>query len=244
MNSTNLLPRGCGYRKAGGVYAECLLSPVGQPLEHFIVDPPIPVDATALQLPARGNVLRPWNNAWHLFDRVGEQFYPHVADKVEEIRQRGESRRLNAKTLDFSKITRETRLVLLHRRAYIANMAEFYTALGEWPPAEWSCPKHLPHHESRDVHPTEMCAGLWWRDLVEGIAHIEGDPWGRVRRKMPGQAYRGWSRPDGVDPHYHLAIFMILPLTRLAVVRGASGEHDAPFKAAQRANLPVELVDA
>ena len=35
--------RGCGEREPGGVYAECGLSPYGSPLEHFLIDPPMPL---------------------------------------------------------------------------------------------------------------------------------------------------------------------------------------------------------
>jgi hypothetical protein len=254
MSDVTSLPRGCGYRIAGGVYAECNLSPNGRPLNEFIVDPPIVVNEADLQLPKRGNVLREWRDVWHLFDRIGEQFYPNVADKVEEIRARGESRRLNARSIDFSKITRDTRLVLLHPRAHIVNVADYYQGFGECgllmataTPTHWACPKSLPRHQSPAHLPREMCAGVWWRDLVEGVVPTDDvdrhAPLKRVRREMPGQSYFGWARPDGVTPAYQTAIFLILPLTRIAVVRGVHGEHDAPLKAASKAKVSVELVD-
>lgn len=251
-------PRGCGYRKAGGVYAECALGPKGVPVDNCIVDPPIIVDESALQLPKRGSVLRAWGDAeplvWHLFDRIGEQFYPNVADKVEEVRIRGESRRLNSGSIDFSKITPATRLILLHRRAHIANSAEVYRAYGAWPPPAWVCPRHWPAHDGEAVctaPPAEMCAAAWWRDLAEGAFTLGDAPdpehpdtrLRSVRRVMPGLSYDGWARPAGVTPRYQTAIFMILPLTRLAVVRGDCGEHEASLQAAQRAGVPVELVE-
>ena len=36
-------PRGCGDRTPGGLYIESGLGPGGVPLEHFLVDPPLPV---------------------------------------------------------------------------------------------------------------------------------------------------------------------------------------------------------
>ncbi len=245
---TDARPRGCGMRKAGGAYAECLLGEGGLPVLSCLVDPPIVVDEAALQIPKRGNVLREWAGAWHLFDRVGAQFYPNVADKVEEIRARGESRRLNAHSTDFSRITPESRLVLLHPRAHIVNVADYYPAFGNWRPADWRCPKHLAPHESAAHAPDEMCAGVWWRDLVEGVTPLaQVDPTGPlvpVRRDLPAQHYFGWARPDSVTPLYACAIFMILPLTRIAVVRGAHGEHEAALAAAERAQIPVALVES
>ena len=242
----NPLPRGCGLRKAGGVYAECTLGEGGVPVDACIVDPPLLVDEVALQLPKRGSVLREWGGHWHLLDRVGEQFYPNVADKVEEIRLRGESRRLNVHSIDFAKITPATRLVLLHRRAHITNAADYYQTGDGWQQPGWQCPKHLPQHNKLAHAPDEMCAGLWWRDLVEGItplhnAEAPGLPV-PVRRDLPAQAYAGWARPTGVTPIYACAVFMILPLSRIAVVRGEHDEHIAPLATAQRAQVPVALV--
>ena len=36
-------PRGCGDREEGGVYAESGISASGNPLEHFLFDPPLPL---------------------------------------------------------------------------------------------------------------------------------------------------------------------------------------------------------
>src|SRR5437588_11432830 len=37
------VPRGCGEREPGGVYAESGLSLRGRPLEEFLFDPPLPI---------------------------------------------------------------------------------------------------------------------------------------------------------------------------------------------------------
>jgi hypothetical protein len=37
------VPRGCGEREPGGVYAESGLSPRGRPLVEFLFDPPLPI---------------------------------------------------------------------------------------------------------------------------------------------------------------------------------------------------------
>lgn len=50
-----------------------------------------------------------------------------------------------------------------------------------------------------------------------------------------------WTPPRPTTA-YQTAIFLVLPLTRIAVVRGAHSEHDVPLKAASKAKVQVELV--
>lgn len=240
--------RGCGRRKEGGIYAECGLSESGKPVEHFLVDPPLLVDADALGLTSIGVKLIQVEDIWHIFDIVGAEHYPNVADFVEEVRVMGASRRL-AKTLDFSKLTLDSKLVLLHRRAQIDNAEAYFAPMGVWLPSSWYCPKHLLEHEVPD-HLPGMCAGLWWHDLErsgteplkERGGAVTSPP--RIKRRMPAFSYDAWARPDGIQPQYRLAIFMILPITNLAVIRAQDGSHRESLQIAQRAHLPVEVCDA
>ncbi len=134
--SINAIPvaRGCAPRKSGGVYFECGFSPSGQPVEHFLCDPPVLVDDWHLS--PVGVQLIERNGVTHIVDWVGSMHYPNVADFIEEVRRFGLSRRLSSK-LDFSRITPQTRILLVHQRAYVDNFEEYQT---------WSCPKHLPGH--------------------------------------------------------------------------------------------------
>jgi hypothetical protein len=256
ISRPSLLPRGCGERKEGGIYAECGLSKWGLPVEHFLVDPPQVVEMDALGLTAIGVKLIEVNGVWHVFDVVGSEHYPNVADLVEEVRILGASRRL-AKTLDFSRLTSESKLVLLHRRAQIENAGEYVSALGAWMPTGWHCPKHLPEHESPPLPPA-MCAGLWWVDVEGGATpsqvgrHLTPSLCGvsdaslltAVTRHMPSFSYDAWARPVGIQAQYRLAIFMVLPITNLAVIRAKDGSHEESRQAAERARLPVEVCDA
>jgi hypothetical protein len=311
-------PRGCGKRKQGGVYAECGLSSEGWPIEHFLVDPPQVVDEGQMGLSSIGVKLLEARGAWHVFDIVGQQHYPHVADFIEEARRMGASRRLS-RTLDFSKLTADSKLVLLHRRAHIDNSGAYYEALFDprTPEAQrasdWECPTGLSSHAWR---PGEMCAGLWWADLealhcretpadggaeggaesgaenglgggngrhqrwprhpllpplhgsgavvatdaavadaavadaavadaaVADAGRVDGyRPLAQVNRRMASLAYAAWARPAGIDPEYRLAIFMALPITRLAVIRARSEGHAPALAKAQQAHLPVEVCD-
>ncbi len=205
------IARGCGTRKQGGIYFETGLSPYGQPLEYFIADPPILVDnwnlsALGVQLIARQGIT-------HIVDWVGSKHYPNVADYLEEVRRFGLSRRL-AKTLDFSRLTKQTRILLVHARAWVEN----FTAYGEW-----TCPKDFSHHLPEVLrHEPEadkrMCAGVWWQDIEGGVPQ-EGDPL-LIQREMPSFSYTGRRCPEGVKPQYRPAIFASFPCTRLVVVKG------------------------
>ena len=64
-----------------------------------------------------------------------------------------------------------------------------------------------------------------------------------VTRQMPSFSYNAWARPDGIHPQYRLAIFMVLPITNLAVIRASEGSHAEAPRSAEQARLPVEVCD-
>ena len=226
--------RACGKRIAAGIYAETRLSNQGQPVESYIVDPPKPIDIEKWGLTARGARLIEVGGVWHIFDIVGRKYYPHVADIVEEIRYKGASRRLSGK-LDFSKLTPESCLVLIHERAVIENFAEY-----PQPPLV-TCPRfeHLERFE-------ETCAGLWWHDIPEG--DLTANEHGQTYRSIPGDvSYRAIPRIEGVEPQYHHGIFMRLPVTNLAVIAGRNAqeekEAEKAHQAANQSSLPIFMED-
>lgn len=223
--------RGCGTRVKGGVYAEIPLGKHGLPLEDFLLCPPVVVDAAALGISNIGVKLIERDGIWHIFDVVGKQHYPNVMDFVEEARRFGISRRLST-SLDFSKLTCDSRLILMHDRAHIDN---YHLYRGSH-----QCPKERTGHD-HDPLP-EMCISLWSQDLIEGVS-IEED--GRkVKRVMPSFEYEGYSRPPEVIPKYNLAIFGSFPIPKLVVVNDPdAGTHEKSLQKAKNAGLPVRLVD-
>ena len=80
------MKRQCGYRKKGGAYLTVPTSGDGAPIEYFLVDPPQPVDLETLGIVPRGVHLIEKEGVWHVFDVVGQDSYPNVADLVEEAR--------------------------------------------------------------------------------------------------------------------------------------------------------------
>jgi hypothetical protein len=79
------------------------------------------------------------------------EHYPTVAAFVDETRRMGVSRRIS-RTADFSRIAPESRLLLLHAHADVANAPEFETA--------GSCPCAVAEHLVAGF--SGMCARLWW----------------------------------------------------------------------------------
>ncbi len=220
MNEILSTERACGRRIKGAVYAETRLGDRGTPLEFFIVDPPRPVDLATLGLTAVGVKLVDVDGVWHIFDVVGQEYYPYPADYIEETRRKGASRRLPA-NLDFAKLSPESRLLLIHQKAIITNYDQY-----PQPPVVL-CPKGLVEHQSAPL--PSMCAGLWWHDLPES------------ERRLPGGVeYHGFSRPAGVTPVYQHGVFLTLPITNLAVIKG--GENtEKNHQAAGKSGLPVYL---
>ena len=65
--------RGCGKRKAGGVYVMSELGPDGVPLEAVMIDPPVPYDGG----PFRAPQLVRKDGVAHLVFWVGAEFYEY-----------------------------------------------------------------------------------------------------------------------------------------------------------------------
>jgi hypothetical protein len=149
------MKRQCGYRKKGGIYLTVLTSEDGAPIEYLLIDPPQPVDLDALGIVPRGVHLIEKEGVWHVFDVVGQDNYPNVCDVLEEGRVLGFSRRCELP--DYSRLTRESRLVLIHQRAFIRNYREYLERFTEQEADDFKCPQR--RHRVKNLE--EMCAGLW-----------------------------------------------------------------------------------
>lgn len=246
-----MVARGCGAsRTVGAIYAECPLSARGLSLEYCLVDPPIPVDCKELGITQVGVKLVERNGVWHIMDWVGSAHYNNVADYVEEVRRFGLSRRL-ATNLDFKKLTSQSRILLLHSRAYIYNYDEYKNCEPDVEELEGLvpypvCPRNLPQHKRPEM--STMCARLWYQDVTGGdINASPDDTEGRLRRvirKMPSFQYFALTAPEGVKPNYKVAIFASFPIANLAVVKDEeNGLHNRSLAFAKEARIPVKLVD-
>jgi hypothetical protein len=225
--------RACGKRVVAGIYAEARFSPHGQPPETFLQCPPKLIDLPAWGITAVGVQLIDFNDTWHVFDVVGKGHYPYVADYVEETRRKGASRRL-PRHLDFSKLTPDSHIVLIHEKAIIENYDQY-----PQPPAVF-CPmdKHL-------ALLNEMCAGLWWHDIPAEDFQAKADGTQRYRAIPGGVSYYAYPRPERVHPKYQHGIFMTLPITNLAVIAGRNPEEvknaQEALQSASLSGLPVYM---
>lgn len=233
--------RGCGKRVGGAIYAEVPLGD-GTPLWKMFVDPPIRLDdPEAMGITPRGVSLvqDPKTGVWNVVDWVGSKHYPNVQDFIEETYVLGASRRL-PKTLDFSKITSRSRLILIHGKAFVDNTDQLWRAMLDNKYAStrelFECPKNITHHKDVLQDDPEMCIGFYRDLLVDGVDQTEGDSW--VRRNLPSLSYGGRKPPEGFTPKYAPAIFWSLPLNRIAVIEG-SGADEATEKA-NKAGVPVK----
>ena len=113
MNLTSGKPRGCGERKAGDLYLCVGQSEGGKPIEHFMLDPPIPWHKGHFQ-------------GCELFTRsdgivdiimwVGAEHYPFIPDFIEEARHHGISKKI-PRSGDYSMLTPfKSTLMLVHPR--------------------------------------------------------------------------------------------------------------------------------
>lgn len=136
--------RGCGERTPGGLYVESGLGPNGVPLEHYLVDPPLPVPE-GLDLVNKPQVIEdPETGIFHLWLWIGAEWYPYCCDFVEEARRLGASRKLNPQ-LDLSRLTPGSRMILVHPTAR--------NTLWQQQRLPYECAKEIPGHAlQRDFH--------------------------------------------------------------------------------------------
>lgn len=233
MTFATAVTRGCGRRVVGGIYAETSNSPNGKPVEHFLIDPPVPLE---MDVAPQGISWIQRDGVWHGVDWIGENHYPNIADFIEEVRRFGLSRRIPINE-DFGRLTADSRLLLVHARAIILNRKKYRQPKG----APYHCPKHITDHEKGNIK--QMCAGMWWEDIEGG----EPDPeTGAVIVKMPSFTYAAKATLEGVEPEYEPAFFASFPISRLAVVAAPDDPKrvELAMEAAGKATgIPVHVVD-
>lgn len=213
--------RGCGTRAEGGIYAESGLGPNGLPIELFVPDRVVPVDGEAMGLSSIGVKLirSKKTGVWNIYDIVGQEHYPNPTDWLEETRRYGASRRLS-QSLPFHLLTSASRMIVLHRRAYIQNYQEYYD-VRDLPRPSWEERpdlyfwQHCPHAPEIDTTDLEWIGALARRGL-EG--HTMSGAWNKDRRVTefcPGL----WWEDLTIDDHHDE--------TRTAWVAKLRNERDA-----------------
>ncbi len=231
------MARGCGNRKAGGVYIESKLCAEGAPFYTAIVDPPVIVPEELIsRISAVGMTMWERNGVNHLVDVVGECHYPNPADFVEESRRMGLSRRISNK-FPLDKLTPgQSRIILVHNKAYINNWRELYE--GRTTQDLPQCPTHNAAHDLSVDRNKAMCARCWYMDHEAPAGSMQV----RHMVETPSVTYRAHYRTSGVESSYTPAIFMSWPITNIAVITGPES-HETANKVRSLTSLLVEEVN-
>ena len=180
------VPRGCGEREPGGVYAECGLSDHGMPLEAFLLDSPLPIpDGLDLVnkpqlwqrvLPSGDPILdTDGQPIYDLLIWVGAEHYPYCPDFIEEVRRYGASRRLNP-NLDLALLSQASRMILAHPKVI--------NSLWQKQRSPQECDKDIPGHDGKPVEDRESedeDADEWDEETDEAEDATRGaEVWERV----------------------------------------------------------------
>lgn len=228
------VPRGCGTRTAGGCYLECGTGYGGRPLEFFLSDPPIPMTCdtkVGVELIERGGVV-------HVMDWIGEQHYPHAADFLEEGRRLGFSRRI-PRTLDLSRLTAESRILVVHAHGLVVNhqalrpfMPEPYNEAYDEHGIRKSAHKHhcghleqtaIPAHYKPHLRKNACTRDLW---TLPPAARVEDGTPPRYLREFASVSYEVFPlAPDAPAPETTSALVASLPITNVSVVKAQDGSH-------------------
>lgn len=229
------VPRGCGTRQEGELYLECGTRPGrGRPLEFFLADPPVPMTCdtkVGVELIERGSVV-------HIVDWVGEQHYPAATDFLEEGRVLGFSRRIS-NTLDLSRLTAESRILVVHARGLVVNhealrpfMPERYNAAHDEQGRRKPTHKHHCGHLERTTSPehyqpdplVHRCTIDLW--AVPSATRVEDGVPPRYIREFASVSYEVFPlAPDAPTPEYVSALVASLPITNVSVIKARDGSH-------------------
>jgi hypothetical protein len=188
----------------------------GLPIEAFLLDPPMRLREEWGCTPLGQRFVTDGSGTTHVIDWVGSSHYPDVAGFIEEARLYGISRRI-AKTADFAKLNRKSKLILVHSRV-----------LGKLPPPVGKCPKDIAsaacgepgasgRHDRiawlrmpsdwvghRDM---EICAASWWADLTEEGATT-----------ADGKAFAAPTRHTVGDQEREPGCFAVFPIHNITVI--------------------------
>ena len=227
------IKRGCGYRKAGGVYLECNGSPYGsKPMNDFLLDPPLPLAVDC----KRGVELQERQGTTMILDFVGASNYPFASDFIVEGMKYGFSR-LVSKNLDFSRIQPGSRLLLVHEKGLVTNpegLRTFVTDAYNTPVIEGRR-KPLHRHNCLKLERTGLCEhyeddfpecirDLWC--LPEATRTVEENESVRFFRDFASVSYEVYpSSPNAPKVETTSALIAALPITNISVIRSPDGSH-------------------
>lgn len=170
-------------------------------------------------------------------DCNGEQHYPVITDFLEEGRVLGFSRRISS-TLDFSRLTANSRILIVHARGLVVNhealrpfVPEHYNAAYDEQGRRKPAHKHHCGHLERTASPehyhdpyTHCCTRDLW--AVPTATRVEDGAPPRYIREFASVSYEVFPlSPDAPPPEYVSALVASLPITNISVIRAKDGSH-------------------
>lgn len=238
--------RGCGSREKGGVYIETKFGPFGRPWYEFLIEDTQAFPASELGIAPIGVSVLPRGNTgiFDVYDWVGSTHYPNVTDWIEEMLNFGSLSRRVTQQLPFDKLTKESLLITLHRRAWTPQPQVLGNAIsrtGGVLGPDFSCRKRTPGHDRAEEignARNPFCCGLWWHSIIEGEP-IGAVP-GQVRRVVGDTTYLANSTPEGGEVPWMVARFGAWPIGQLTVIEHPDDDiTDRAVDRASAAALPV-----
>jgi hypothetical protein len=182
--------RGCGKRKPGGLYVCSGSSPLGRPLEEFVIDPPLPYDGEHFRAP----LVIEKEGKKHLLLWVGSEYYPYCSDYLEETKQFGASKRIPS-TFPIERLEPGSMIFLIHPKAIIED--HFFLPTVDYCPG-----KNEEHLASND----QFCLGHSYQ-----IAEPNNGP---LKRKLGSTEYAIFPHSASkVECDFRPGIFLRLPIT-------------------------------
>jgi len=134
--------RGCGRRKAGGLYICSELNDHGLPLEHFLIDPPVPYEGERFRAPQ----IFEKDGKPHVLMWIGSEHYPIPPDYIEETRVKGASKRIPV-GFPIEKLEPGSMMFLIHEKAIIESYRGF------------PLPEYCPKNDASHLANLEYCLG-------------------------------------------------------------------------------------
>lgn len=231
MNSVDQLlfcggERACGERDDGGLYACCPVGTIGQPLEHFVLDPARPFDGEPFRAPMFAERA---DGYYDLVIWVGEGPYPFAPDVLEEGRTRGFSRRVPAEG-GFDLLTPgQSRMILVHPKAIA-------TPTPELPESVWCKRKGEDHACTFHLWPLSAL-GSKKGHLPLVKTPPAADAPGLVEIRTPSAVYTVpyYKELEGREIQYQPGAVVALPLSHFEYVNKQSNE--VPAKVAEKVFL-------
>lgn len=246
MMTTIATERGCGQRTKGGLYICVGLSRNGLPIEHFIVDPPIPWGEGHFQ-GARMRERKDNAGIWDILMWVGAENYVTAPDFVEEARLFGVSKRVPG-NLDFSMLTPYTsRIILVHPKVMTDapyNLQKLRSGCVPRIDRINKEPRRNCDHKTMREEGDPQCTFALWdmsaatpNSKKHGV-ELDTPDNGVAQITVPATGYMVMiPKDDFSEPEYRPGIFLAIPFTHFEFI---GKEVPDKFKVGNNTIIPME----